>query len=338
MSWALLFGVFAVSVSLWSEGTIWRGLLWAGAWSSVGWFLGFLFGIPRFLSTDTARTGGASALERATQETAAAAELSKAKRRDADAAADAKVAADKIASDEGDRATQAALMAAEATARAASAPQDHTLADAAKAAGEAAEGAKQKIEEAMSLAKAAAGKFAEAETAAADAAAAVDKAKGTEAKASTDAAVAPRASLTVNTNLEQISDWLTKIIVGVSLVESQSLLETMRKAATFMAKSMARPSEVAAWIESSAVAPTVKVVASAADVAASAITTASAPATGASGAATAAAYAMSSASFSSLESVAYAVMVYFLATGLLGSYLLTRLFLQRALDKAATEG
>jgi hypothetical protein len=47
---------------------------------------------------------------------------------------------------------------------------------------------------------------------------------------------------------------------------------------------------------------------------------------------------MSSASFSSLESVAYAVMVYFLATGLLGSYLLTRLFLQRALDKAATEG
>jgi hypothetical protein len=36
----------------------------------------------------------------------------------------------------------------------------------------------------------------------------------------------------------------------------------------------------------------------------------------------------------SMESFAYAIMLYFLATGLLGSYLLTRLFLQRALANA----
>jgi hypothetical protein len=34
----------------------WAGLLWAGACSAVGWFLGFLFGIPRSLSSDTSRT------------------------------------------------------------------------------------------------------------------------------------------------------------------------------------------------------------------------------------------------------------------------------------------
>jgi hypothetical protein len=338
MFWALLFGIVAVCVSLWGEGTIWRGLLWAGAWSSIGWFLGFLFGIPRFLSTDTARTPGATALERAKQDVAAAAELSKAKRIEADAAASAKAAADKTASDEADRVTQAVEFAAEAVARADAAPQDQMLADAARAAGEAAEKAKLKGQEAMSLAKATAEKAAAAESAAADAATAAEKAKANEAKAGTDATVAPRASLTVNTNLEQISDWLTKIIVGVSLVESQSLLETMRRAATFMAKSMARPGEVAAWIESSAVAPSVRVAASAAEAAASAVTAASAPVSGASAAATAAAHAMSSASFSSMESVAYAIMVYFLATGLLGSYLLTRLFLQRALDNAAAQG
>ena len=338
MFWALLFGVVAVCVSLWSEGTIWRGLLWAGAWSSIGWFLGFLFGIPRFLSTDTARTPGASALERARQELAAAAELAKSKRGEADAAASVKAVADKSASEGAERATQAAAAAAEAAARSDAAPQDQTLADAAKAAAEAAKQAKLESEGVAASAKAVAEKVKAAETAAVDAAAAVEKAKANEAKASTDAAVAPRASLTVNTNLEQISDWLTKIIVGVSLVESQALLETMRRAATFMAKSMARASEVAAWIESSTVAATVKGAASAADAAASSVTAASAPASGASGAATAAAHMISSASFSSMESVAYAIMVYFLATGLLGSYLLTRLFLQRALDNAAARG
>jgi hypothetical protein len=38
-----------------------------------------------------------------------------------------------------------------------------------------------------------------------------------------------------------------------------------------------------------------------------------------------------------MESVAYAVTLYFLATGLLGSYLLTRLYLQRVLGEAANQ-
>jgi hypothetical protein len=41
--------------------------------------------------------------------------------------------------------------------------------------------------------------------------------------ASIAAAPNPRAAYTVNTNLEQISDWLTKIIVGVSLVEFDTI-------------------------------------------------------------------------------------------------------------------
>ena len=51
----MLLGFFAVAVSLYDAGTVWRGLMWAGAWSASGWFLGFIFGIPRYLSTDTAR-------------------------------------------------------------------------------------------------------------------------------------------------------------------------------------------------------------------------------------------------------------------------------------------
>lgn len=45
-----------------------------------------------------------------------------------------------------------------------------------------------------------------------------------------------RASgMTPNTNLEQISDWLTKIIVGVGLVESREIAASARRMATFMA-------------------------------------------------------------------------------------------------------
>ena len=52
MAWALIFGIVAICVGLYdSLKAIFHGLMWAGAWSSVGWFLGFLFGIPRFLST-----------------------------------------------------------------------------------------------------------------------------------------------------------------------------------------------------------------------------------------------------------------------------------------------
>lgn len=41
----------------------------------------------------------------------------------------------------------------------------------------------------------------------------------------------------VNTNLEQISDWLTKIIVGLGLVQLRTVPEKLHQAATFMAQS-----------------------------------------------------------------------------------------------------
>lgn len=333
MVWAIFFGIAAVSATLWDQGTIWRGLLWAGAWSSIGWFLGFLFGIPRFLSTDTARTPGAGAIERSRQELAKATELANSKRGEVEATMGAKALADKSASECQQQVVQAEAAAALTTAQLENAPMDSSLAEAAKVALLAAERAKQGSEAATTSATAAAEKVKAAESAAAEALAAVDKAKASNDKAIAEAAVAPKASLTVNTNLEQISDWLTKIIVGVSLVESQALLDMMRRAATFMAKSMAKASDVAAWAGSSAVT-TAKGAASAAD----AVVATSVPASGASGVAMTATQAIGSASFCSMESVAYALMLYFLATGLLGSYLLTRLFLQRALDNAAVTG
>ena len=83
----------------------------------------------------------------------------------------------------------------------------------------------------------------------------------------------------VNTNLEEISDWLTKIIVGVSLVEAQKIKAALGEAAMLFAKGLGGPDQV---------------------------------------------------------SFAYALMLYFSVSGFLGSYLLTRLYLQRALDDAST--
>ncbi|HEX2570692.1 MAG TPA: hypothetical protein VH877_14140 [Polyangia bacterium] len=45
-------------------------------------------------------------------------------------------------------------------------------------------------------------------------------------------------SLRVNTNLEQISDWLTKILVGVGLIQLQSLPKQVSYLAEFIARSM----------------------------------------------------------------------------------------------------
>jgi hypothetical protein len=78
-----------------------------------------------------------------------------------------------------------------------------------------------------------------------------------------------------NTNLEQISDWLTKIIVGATLVQIQPVLANLDAAAKLIAESLGGVQ---------------------------------------------------------LKSFAFALMVYFAVTGFLGSYLLTRLFLQPALD------
>jgi hypothetical protein len=83
----------------------------------------------------------------------------------------------------------------------------------------------------------------------------------------------------INTNLEEISDWLTKIIVGVSLVEMQKAQTTLQEAAAFIAQSLGGPSET---------------------------------------------------------SFAYGLMIYFSVSGFLGSYLLTRLYLQIAFRNAAS--
>lgn len=82
-------------------------------------------------------------------------------------------------------------------------------------------------------------------------------------------------STAVNTNLEQISDWLTKIIVGVSLVNSEKVGSAMVAASKEMAKSFGGE-----------------------------------PA----------------------SSLALAMLTYFGVIGLLGGYLLTRLYLQRAFE------
>jgi hypothetical protein len=78
----------------------------------------------------------------------------------------------------------------------------------------------------------------------------------------------------VNTNLEQISDWLTKIIVGETLVELKPAMERIESAAILIGESLANK-----------------------------------------------------------KSFAYAILVYFSTSGFLGSYLLTRLFLQRAFSE-----
>ena len=83
----------------------------------------------------------------------------------------------------------------------------------------------------------------------------------------------------INTNLEEISDWLTKIIVGVSLVELQKVQTMLQGSAGFIAQSLGGPSQT---------------------------------------------------------SFAYGLMIYFSVSGFLGSYLLTRLYLQIAFRNAAS--
>lgn len=84
--------------------------------------------------------------------------------------------------------------------------------------------------------------------------------------------------LSVNTNLEQISDWLTKIIVGVTLTQWNAFITQLDFASKLIALSLGG---------------------------------------------------------AHMQSFAYALMVYFAATGFLSSYLLTRVFLQAVLGDAA---
>ena len=194
------------------------GLLWAGACSAVGWFLGFLFGIPRSLSSDNFRVAlpvGAGSSQ-STAQIAAAKDA-------ADKAATAKAATDQDAA---------------ATDAATKGPAD-------KAAADQSSGTTQSS-------------------------AAGDSTQGTTNS--------PWPSTAVNTNLEQISDWLTKIIVGVTLVEIKPAIERLDNAASVIAGSLGTGADY--------------------------------------------------------KSFAYALLIYFSTSGFLGSYLLTRLFLQRAFSEA----
>lgn len=179
------------AVTWFGSGSSWApALLWAGACSSVGWVLGFLFGIPRSLSSDTARTG-AVGVPKATDKTT-----------NADVAAPAPDTH-------------------EVTERAAS-PQPPALPN-----------------------------------------------------PTIQNQISSGPSTAVNTNLEQISDWLTKIIVGVTLVENQKVIASLRVGAEQIAGSLGGEHQV---------------------------------------------------------SFAYGLMIYFSASGFLGCYLLTRLFLQQAFN------
>ena len=127
MAAALAFGVFAVFVSLAANGTVWRGLLWAAAWSSVGWFLGFLFGIPRYLSTDTARRPGAGSLESAKKDLATATANATTLREAANKAETDQGDAEKEAKGKVDAADLAETVAAEARARSDTDPNNPAL-------------------------------------------------------------------------------------------------------------------------------------------------------------------------------------------------------------------
>lgn len=191
----------------------WAALLWAFACCAVGAFLGFIFGIPRSLSSDTARTtvpGQAHAPD--TGKTKAAA---------------SKAATGQDAADKG-------------------------KASAASAAGANPTGVTVNPEE-------------------------PGKVDG-QAAPLPQAALSRAPSTAVNTNLEQISDWLTKIIVGVSLVNSEKIGANMITASKEMASSFG-----------------------------------GAP----------------------MNSLALAMLTYFSVIGLLGGYLLTRLYLQRAFEALA---
>jgi len=243
-------------------------LLWAFACCAVGAFLGFIFGIPRSLSSDTARTtvpGPArtpdaakakSAASKAAEDTAVA-ERDRARQQAEQAGADLAHAADTLvqlraAAGQGGAADPAVHAASQAHAKLAETKKKF-------------DGIVLEKTQAAESAAAQAKKDAEAANAATTQAAA----------ASSQPANARGPSTAVNTNLEQISDWLTKIIVGVSLVNSEKIGLTMLNASREMANSF--------------------------------------------GGAT-------------MHSLALAMLAYFSVIGLLGGYLLTRLYLQRAFE------
>ena len=250
----------------------WAGLLWAAACSAVGWFIGFLFGIPRTLSSDTARTTLPTQNEAEDLKTKAAAS-----RRIADDAAAKKVEADSLANTLAEKLKTASAKAEAAQNAVDNAPGDTTLSTQAENARKDLEKtqAEKKDADAKALEKAITEKRAKDQAEADEVVFAAHSNRDNAPPLKSEISSGP--STAVNTNLEQISDWLTKIIVGVTLVNIDSVAKNLETAASFIGKSLggAEP-----------------------------------------------------------ESFALAILIYFSTTGLLGSYLLTRLFLQRAFSDA----
>jgi hypothetical protein len=67
---------------------------------------------------------------------------------------------------------------------------------------------------------------------------------------SSNEATQTRAGLRANTNMEEISDWLTKLLVGAGLVELKSLPGTLKAAAKYVADSLPTLSRSQAALES----------------------------------------------------------------------------------------
>lgn len=249
----------------------WTALLWAFACCAVGGFLGFIFGIPRSLSSDTARNIVPiknPALDNARNKLTASTVAANDAVTEYDQAARAAQEVDK----------ELAMKTPDVerlAAKAAHAPEDAAaFKDAEKAQKELADLHKKK----MALDSVALGKLKVAQNA--QELARKDQESlavmtREQAASQTDTPSRAGPSTTVNTNLEQISDWLTKIIVGVSLVNSDQIGNALWRAAGSMADSIGGKDS---------------------------------------------------------QSLALAILVYFSVLGVLGGYLLTRLFLQRAFD------
>jgi hypothetical protein len=240
----------------------WAGLLWAFACCAVGAFLGFIFGIPRSLSSDTARTTVAAST-RWNESPSARGTVALAVSEKEEAAREV----DGIGKQVTD--AEAALARLRTAAGAGADGDPQVLASSKALAGlrentRNAEAVLLDKTNALQNAEAIAGKDQRALPSVNPAGGARPEPVHTQAP-----------STAVNTNLEQISDWLTKIIVGVSLVNSDRVGQAMLGVGNEMAASFGGPGS---------------------------------------------------------RSLALATLTYFGVIGLLGGYLLTRLFLQRAFE------
>jgi hypothetical protein len=67
-----------------------------------------------------------------------------------------------------------------------------------------------------------------------------DEPNAKESKNSSSGSAGKHGGLGINTNLEQVSDWLTKILVGLGLVEAKTLIAQLRNAGIYIGASLGR--------------------------------------------------------------------------------------------------